>query len=249
MCRNIGRTNISTSQCSDKMLDLSEDRHVEPMRCRNIATLPPPTTSSTPVVLAPIITKVRRSMIFADLVDAFKEKGVSILNESVSFSVVDLAGKEEMAEDFGGVFWDVLSAFWDEFSNGYAAGEETVVPILRHDVNSEDWKAIATILVKGYKECMFLPINLNIVFLTVSCFGEEALDKTDLISGFMEYLPSDEAKMYQRFMCRDENDEIHYEDDETDSLLESLSSLCKSTPKTCMEITKILEELAHCSRA
>ena len=123
----------------------------------------------------------------------------------MSFSVVELAGKEEMAEDFGGVFRDVLSAFWDEFSNEYAAGEETVVPILRHDVNSEDLKAIATILVKGYKECMSLPINLNIVFLTISCFGEEALDKTDLISGFMEYLPSDEAKMYQRFMCRDEN--------------------------------------------
>ena len=36
MCRNIGRTAISTSHSSDKMLDLSEHWHVAQMGCLNI---------------------------------------------------------------------------------------------------------------------------------------------------------------------------------------------------------------------
>ncbi len=78
---------------------------------------------------------------------AFKDD--SIANKALWLIPVNTNGKREEADDFGGVFRDLLSAFWSAFFNKAAQGITAMVPSIRHDFHMEDWQSICRILLKG----------------------------------------------------------------------------------------------------
>ncbi len=58
-------------------------------------------------------------------------------------------GETEEADDLGGVFRDVLSAFWLEFFNGLACRESEMIPVIRHDYSGRTGKRFLAQLSKA----------------------------------------------------------------------------------------------------
>lgn len=57
-----------------------------------------------------------------DMITNFKDP--SILTCSIRVVMINTCGKEELGEDNGGVFRDVLSAFWSSFYDSCMLGED-----------------------------------------------------------------------------------------------------------------------------
>lgn len=173
-----------------------------------------------------------------DMVEMFKDE--SIMGSSIQIVMVNAFEKEEAGVDNRGIFRDALSAFWSAFYDSCTIGEQERVPVVRHDFQVAEWKAIARILVKGYKEVKFFPIKLNRVFMFAVLFNESQLNDELLIESFLSYISKDERDLINVVLKIDELSEEQQE--EWIDFLDRFG--CRRIPKDDERVTVILE-LAH----
>lgn len=65
-----------------------------------------------------------------------------------------------------------------------AVGATAKVPVIRHDYQKDQWKAIARILVYGYCKEGIFPISLSTVFVASCILGEDCLSDEMLLQAF-----------------------------------------------------------------
>ena len=173
------------------------------------------------------------------MISAFKK---DTLPDETSLKAVNHKGEEEEADDSGGVFRDLISAFWIEFFMGHAIGENSVIPCIRHDFVYDDWKSVTNILVKGYDEVRYFPIKIAKAFMVSCFFGEGALNDDVPLDSFFNFLPTDDTKVLKEAVDKESLD-LSDEDSEVMEIISSLSS--KRLAKTGEELKLLLVELAH----
>lgn len=83
-----------------------------------------------------------------------------------------------------GVTRDVITTFWHQFFAAASLGDKEKVPSIRHDYQKSEWKAIARILVYGFKETQFFPVGLSSAFLASCLFGEKSISNDFLLASF-----------------------------------------------------------------
>ncbi|XP_046858786.1 uncharacterized protein LOC124452247 [Xenia sp. Carnegie-2017] len=93
---------------------------------------------------------IHRSNLKHNMIDAFCDE--EILNSIVIVKVND-RGQMEKGEGRG-VFRDILTGFWQEFFVSATVGANEKIPAIRHDYQSEQWKAIARVFVYGFSRKM-----------------------------------------------------------------------------------------------
>ena len=77
------------------------------------------------------------------------------MDQALVIVPINLKGEEEIADDFGGVMCYILPAFWDGFNKGQACGDIEMIPCIRHDFGYDKWRAVARVIVKGYRELRY----------------------------------------------------------------------------------------------
>ena len=80
-------------------------------------------------------------------------------------------GNLEVGEDNGGVLRDTLSEFWQTFYTKLTEGDTVKVPIVSNSMTEARWKAIAKILIMGYLQEGYFPVELSIPFLHKATLG------------------------------------------------------------------------------
>lgn len=179
-------------------------------------------------------------LIVQDMIKTFKDS--SLLVKEIKIIAINCRGEEEVADDFGGVFRDLLSSFWSEFLKGHAVGETEMVPCIRHDTSSDDWKAVCHILKKGYSTVKYFPIKLSKSFVKAAFFGEKSVNEDDLINSFFNYLPVGDADTLRKSLEKEVID-LMGEDEDLMDVLSSLAS--KRIVKTNVALKALVLELAH----
>ena len=96
-----------------------------------------------------------------------------------------------------------------------------MVRCIRHDFGSDDWQAVAIILVKGYNEVRYFPNKMNKAFMIASIFGEESIKPDILLNSFFQFLPCGDRSLLENAILKTSLDLTNYDDD----TLEVLSSL------------------------
>ena len=179
-------------------------------------------------------------MIVQDMVDAFKNP--QALLKVVHLKAVNERGEDEEAEDVGGVFRDLLSAFWTDFLRGHSVGEIEVVPCIRHDFGFEEWRSVARIIIKGLREVDYFPIKISKAFMTSCVFGESAVAEDVLLESFYNYLPADDAVVLKTSVEK-ETINVYGDDEDVLDILTSLFS--KRIISTGPDLKLLLIELSH----
>ena len=99
---------------------------------------------------------VHRSTIRSDLVNYFKD-GSKPHNKKLQFIILDPRGKPEEGV---GVTRDVYTAICKNIVDGFLMGKGERVPFVRHNLYINDWKAIAKVLLRGYRDVQYFPVIL-----------------------------------------------------------------------------------------
>ena len=144
--------------------------------------------------------KIRRTFVLGDVVAAFKNP--NILDQALVIVPTNLRGEEEIAADFGGVMRDILSAFWDELNKEHACGDIEMIPCIRHDFGYDEWREVARVIVKGYRELRYYPILLNKAFMISCVFGDYTVSDETLLQSFFNYIPLDERHIVKESLIK-----------------------------------------------
>eukprot|EP00794_Sanderia_malayensis_P000932 gene932-242_t len=104
----------------------------------------------------------------ADMISTFSDS--KILGRRIEIVPVNERGQLENADDLGGVYRDILSAFWAEIMKASFTGETEMVPVARHDYHEDDWKAVCRILLKGLKDINYFPLKVSRAFVGAAFF-------------------------------------------------------------------------------
>ena len=169
------------------------------------------------------------------MIDAFCDE--EILNSIVIVKVIDDRGQMEKGEGRG-VFRDILTGFWQEFFVSATVGANEKIPAIRHDYQSEQWKAIARVFVYGFSQERYLPIQLSPAFISVCLFGESCITKAFLLESFKAFLSVSEQEIVNEVVSGNMSPL-------DDDVMEFLSSYqCFTTPSG-NNIENIIWQLAH----
>ncbi|KAK7886540.1 hypothetical protein WMY93_026161 [Mugilogobius chulae] len=98
------------------------------------------------------------------MINQFKDP--QILEYPLKFTYIN-----EQGSDAAGISRDVYATFWTELLDHAAEGEELRVPLLTPKWQEEEWKSIARILVKGFKDHSYFPCRLAPVFAVTVIFA------------------------------------------------------------------------------
>lgn len=109
---------------------------------------------------------------------------------------------------------DVISEFWQEFYETCTTGCVYKVPTTRHDMQEEEWRSVARILLKGWLDYGYFPVNLAPTFVEECLYGKPL---TNTLEVFFNYLPQSESVTLKK-ACED------FESVEQDQLLDVLDS-------------------------
>jgi len=138
-----------------------------------------------------------------------------------------------------GVSRDVICSLFKEFLPSYTVGCNQIVPVIRHTMLNEDWKAVGRIIIYGLK-LNYFPIKISPVFMLSALFGEEMLDEKMLIESFLQYISNDERNLLSLMLDKYSND-----DEKIEELLDLLSSYkCFRAPNE-LTLPKIISEISH----
>ena len=133
----------------------------------------------------------------------------SIMSKKLDVKMIDGRGLEESGEG-GGVVRDAFSLFWSDAYNSLMLGEDERVPSVRHDMNREKWEAVSRVLVKGYTQEHYLPIQISQVFLCSCLFGEDSISQKEYLESFQKYVSRSEAdvidKLFSESIAVDDDD-------------------------------------------
>ena len=98
-------------------------------------------------------------------------KKIDPFSDIVTMTVLLPNGVPETAEDGGGVTRDVLCEFWNSFFEECTLGSSFKVPCLRHDFGELEWQSVGKIIVFGWGNVGYFPIQLSIAFLEQCLFN------------------------------------------------------------------------------
>jgi hypothetical protein len=192
--------------------------------------------SSLPVEVFNVEVLVHRSTLLKDMILAFSDP--KIVNGTLFFKVADTNGEVEQGEGRG-VARDVLTEFWHLFYQSLSVGASVKIPVIRHDYQKEEWKAVARIIVYGYWKEGIYPVALSSVFIVCTILGEDSISSDMLLKAFMGYVSEDEREVLND--CLDNRSHIANNED----LLDVLGPYkCFRIPNE-ENIEDILCQLAH----
>lgn len=177
--------------------------------------------------------RIHRGQAFEEMMTAFQ----TLESACGRLKIVMIApnGEEEAAVDAGGVFKDALSEFWDETYKRCTEGTTAKIPILRDDFTAEKWEAMAKILMKGYKDVKYFPLQLCKAFMELCILGDV---KSDITDALLSYLSPYETKILAQAL--QDFDKI-----ELDDLVEVFSSLKSQRIPSRNSLRQVLNDVAH----
>eukprot|EP00112_Aurelia_sp_Birch-Aquarium-sp1_P012637 Seg2658.2 transcript_id=Seg2658.2/GoldUCD/mRNA.D3Y31 product="hypothetical protein" protein_id=Seg2658.2/GoldUCD/D3Y31 len=183
---------------------------------------------------------LHRINIFNELIDVFSDP--NILNESLYFVLIETNGREEKGQDTGGVYRDVLTTFWQTFCNSCCTGEAERVPALRHDFQEAKWQCCARVLLKGFMDMRYWPLQLCHAFLCHSLFGMQGVTDEMLCNSFQSFVDVADAKVITSIM-EDKSSDL----DETliEEFQDMLSRYNGRKVATKENVKSLVVELAH----
>ena len=100
---------------------------------------------------------VHRQNLPIDLVEAFKTVSLS---DTIRFIIINARGEKEPGVGAG------------VERDGLCVGERERVPFVRHDLYINEWNSIAKILVKGFMDTKYFPLQLCKAFIIHVLIGE-----------------------------------------------------------------------------
>lgn len=192
-----------------------------------------PINNSTPSSETKTI-RIHRGHIFEEFLKLADE--ICTENSNLKIEMVLPSGELEYAEDFGGVFRDALSEFWQCFYEKCTVGSTYKVPYIRHDFGESQWNAIAKVYVKGFRSERYIPLKLAPVFIR-SCFGFE-IEDSKLIEDFLNFLCEAEADIIKKSL-----NDLHSV--ELDDILDVLTSYDSKWTATESNIKQLIRDIAH----
>ena len=178
---------------------------------------------------------IHRTQVKHDLLHYFGDN--NILKKCISVKMIDPRGIEEKGQGIG-IVRDAISLFWKDVYNSYMLGEDERVPIIRHDVSKPMWQAIARVMLKGYFQERYFPIQISPVFLSCCLFGEESVTPEMYFNSFMNYISKPEANLVEKVL----SSSVSVDDDEVLDLLTAFE--CKKVA-TADNFKDLIIEIAH----
>ena len=145
--------------------------------------------------------------------------------------------KTEMGVDSGGVLRDVLSEFWETFYQKNTMGSSVKVPITTHQMQKGEWEAVAKVLIIGYKQEGYFPINLSRVFLE-RCISMLAHSDKEVLAEFLATLPEMDKEVCEMALK-------DYDTVDEDELMEIFSTYEARVLPRRETIEQILGEISH----
>ncbi len=139
---------------------------------------------------------VDRTSIFSSVVELYNT------DTTVNEFPLRVRFKGEKAIDVGGVFRDMLSAFWDEAYRVLFDGGCLLTPVLHPQVDLATLTILGRILSHGYLSSGFLPIRIAFPTLVALLLGPTVGVSDDLlIETFLQTISIVEASLVNKAMC------------------------------------------------
>ncbi|KAI9541400.1 hypothetical protein NQZ68_031056 [Dissostichus eleginoides] len=181
---------------------------------------------------APVTLIIRRGHCLTDLIKAFTNP--DILNTEVFIKMRLPNGKLEEGEG-SGVTRDCLTEFWTDFYERCTLGGNVKVPFIRHDYQSEEWQAIARILVVGWRIARYFPVKLAVPFLEEALY---ATSTSSLKDTFLQYVSEQEREVLVKAL-------EDFNSVDTDALFDALEAHeCQQVP-TKDNLIPLLSQMGH----
>lgn len=144
--------------------------------------------TAAPVDIVCVTIKVHRVNLLDEMISQFKDP--VLLKLQLKFTYIN-----EQGADADGVSRDVYAAFWEEFMDHTAEGEELRVPSLSPKWQEEEWKSIGRILVKGFQDYGYFPTRLSPACAVAIIFGEHEVSTDMLFESLLMYLSQTERDL------------------------------------------------------
>lgn len=137
---------------------------------------------------------VHRATVLSDIIiTIFKDP--SVVNYNIYATVVGMNGREETGES-SGVMRDIFTHFWQEVYNAFTTGANERSPIIRHDMQREEWQALAGVILYGFCTLNYFPLRISPVIVSTCLFGEEVFSRQFLLDSFRKYLSNEDQKVF-----------------------------------------------------
>jgi len=193
----------------------------------NYYSVPQPLEEKTKLIL-------HRGRIFTELIEAFRHIE---MYPQFQFELILPNGSVENAIDVGGVFKDVLAEFWSNFYELATTGCHWKIPIIRHDFQDEQWRAIGKIIFIGWRDIQYLPLSLALPFMEYVICGT-VINNDNLVEGFFNTLPFKSKDSLQTAL-------IDFKQTDKDELLDILQEFDCRLIVNEKNIKDVIFEIAH----
>ncbi|XP_033630774.1 uncharacterized protein LOC117292736 [Asterias rubens] len=188
--------------------------------------------STTPPPDGLMYLRIHRANIMEEMIAHFKDP--YIILEEIETSFVN-----ERGIDCDGVSRDAYCSFWEEFFECASKGEAGRVPVITANWIKEEWKAIGRILLKGYMDHQYFPLQFSEAFIIGLIHGEEKVSQEILEKSFLAYLCSSDSNLVKMALKSDT------EPKDNAQLTDFLYSMgCRSIP-TQPRLSTVLLQVAH----
>ncbi|KAL3876491.1 hypothetical protein ACJMK2_034334 [Sinanodonta woodiana] len=175
---------------------------------------------------------VKRGHVFDDMMNYFLDANFDPRLNQLQVELVS-----ERGEDAGSVFRDVVSEFWETFYIKHTVGSDIKIPTTVHIMRREHWEAVAKVLICGYEQEGYLPIQLFEVFLQRCIDGKDVQDE-QLLNTFLSSLPTMDREIFE--MALNDFDSMDEED-----LYDVFSSYEARIMPTKDNIRNLVRDISH----
>ncbi|KAL3885738.1 hypothetical protein ACJMK2_025781 [Sinanodonta woodiana] len=176
--------------------------------------------------------KVKRGRVFDDMMNYFLDANFDPRLNQLQVELVS-----ERGEDAGGVSRDVVSEFWETFYIKHTVGSDIKIPTTVHIMRREHWEAVAKVLMCGYEQEGYLPIQLSEVFLQRCIDGKDVQDE-QLLNTFLSSLPTMDREIFEMAL-------IDFDSVDEEDLYDVFSSYEARIMPTKDNIRKLVRDISH----
>lgn len=181
---------------------------------------------------------LRRGNVLEGMIKWFETNEFDLRNDTINVTMIGSNGIREKGEDTGGIFRDALSEFWQTFYLKYTMGEgEMKVPVVVHTMNGKKWEAVAQVLVIGYKQAGYFPMQLSAPFMQ-NCINGSECSHEELLKYLMLYLSSSDRATIEAALA--DFDAVDVED-----IQDSLAGMSVKTVISKDNFRNLLIDVAH----
>ena len=176
---------------------------------------------------------IHRGHVLKEMITCFKT--IEPKKDSIVFEMIMPNGRVEIADDRGGVTRDSLTEFWHEFYEECTLGTTEKVPFLRHDFGEEEWCAVAKIIVFGWVDQSYIPLQMALPFMQQCIFG---CYTADLLEAFHQVIPQQESRCLRMALSDFSNVDM-------DELTDILDGHEVRQLPNARNIARLVHEIAH----